>query len=496
VIGQFPWEPFPPGEPDPKGPDPVHSLAFRSAVTAADAYHAVRLAVRREAGTLRVGNRFVPDGRYREVTFLALGNAANSMALGALHAIGDRLTQGFLAGPDPVLPELPFRGVEVPLGWPGDPSPATVVAAAKEIAGGLTEQDLFLVLLSPGALRGLAEPPEGMAPERFSELLEQAHARGATGREVGLIARVLGTGGVGGRLASFVPRADVTTLLVDRGDGPTVLGGGPMLPVSGAERSEVAVLLDRLRLADDLPAGSREALRGEPTTPPVRPTARPVVVTGPSDALRAASDAVFDKGWTVRLAFLELREGPEAAAERFLERTEALYRAESLAADSRTKGLAAFAMMTLGLPEGLDEGPALGRFLSRAHELLRRRETSVGLFRTGGDLRAARELSELLRAYRPRDREAVDRLRSQGDLTAVEHRRLSEHLAGRSAVRDAPTALPPRAGPAYPPGAVVGAATEPGSKVNPDRARAVRMRSGITDVGCLAIALYPRPEAV
>jgi hypothetical protein len=496
VIGQFPWEPFPPGEPDPKGPDPVHSLAFRAAVTAADAYHAVRLAVRREAGTLRVGNRFVPDGRYREVAFLALGNAANSMALGALHAIGDRLTQGFLAGPDPVLPELPFRGVEVSLGWPGDPAASAVVTAAKEIAGGLTEQDLLLVLLSPGALRVLAEPPEGMTPEQFSGLLEQAYTRGATGREVGLIARVLGTGGVGGRLASFAPRADVATLLVDRGDGPTVLGGGPMQPVSTAEQAEVTALLARLQLADDLPAGGRDALRGEPSTPVAGRTARPVVVTGPADALRAASDAVFDKGWTVRLAFLEIRDGPEAAAERFLERAESLYRAESLAADSRTKGVAAFAMATLGLPEGLDEGPALGRFLSRAHELLRRREMSVGLFRTGGDLRAARELPELLQVYRPRDQDVVDRLRSQGDLTAVEHLRLSEHLARPSADRNPSAALPQRTGRAYPPGAVVGAPTEPGGKVYPNRARAVRMRSGITDVGCLAIALYPRPEAV
>ncbi len=63
MIGAFPWDPFPPGEPDPKGPDPIHALAFRAAVTAADAYHAVRLALRREGGTLRVGNRFVPDGR-------------------------------------------------------------------------------------------------------------------------------------------------------------------------------------------------------------------------------------------------------------------------------------------------------------------------------------------------------------------------------------------------------------------------------------------------
>jgi Domain of unknown function (DUF4147) len=438
VIGQFPWDPFPPGEPDPKGPDPVHSLAFRAAVTACDAYHTVRLAVRREAGTLRVGNRFVPEGRYREVAFLAFGAAANSMALGALHAVGNRLTQGFLAGPEPVAPDVPFRGIQVRPGWPGDPVADSVVQAAEELAGGLTEQDLLIVLLSSGALRALARPPPGMVPSEFARLLETAYARGATGREVGLLARVLGTGGVGGRLAAAVPRADLATLIVDRGDGPTVLGGGPVRPVGAEERVEVRSILSRTDLTAEVPRAVAEALT--PGPPPGRSagSTRPVVAASPPDALRAASDAVFDKGWTVRLAFLELKEGPELAAERFLERSESLLQAEVLGPDSRTKGVATFAMTTLGLPEGVDEGPALGRFLSQARALLRRREMSVGLFRTGGE---------------------------------------------------------PRTNPAFPPGAVVGAPTEPDSRFSPERARAVRMRPGITDVGSLAVALYPRPES-
>jgi len=372
VIGPFPWEPFPPGEPDPKGPDPVHSVAFRAAVTSADAYHAVRLAVRREAGTLRVGNRFVPEGRYREVAFLAFGNAANSMALGALHAVGNRLTQGFLAGPDPVLAELPFRGVDVPLGWPGDQVAASVVHSAKELAGDLSEQDLLLVLLSPGALRVLAEPPAGMTPSEFGRILEQAHDAGATGREVGLLARVLGTGAVGGRLGSAVTRAEVVTLVIDRGDGPTVLGGGPMRPVDTAERTEARAVLARTELTDAVPPATRNALAPDPSAPLATRVPRAVVVATPADALRAASDAVFDKGWTARLAFLELRDDPETAADRFLERSEALYQGEALSPASRTKGVATFAMATLGLPEGLDEGPALGQFLTRARALLRR----------------------------------------------------------------------------------------------------------------------------
>ena len=438
VIGAFPWDPFPPGEPEPKGPDPVQSRAFRAAVTAADAYRSVRLALRREQGTLRVGNRFVADGRYREVAFLAAGHAANSMALAALHVLGDRLTQGFVAGPEPVLPELPFRGVVISPGWGGSPSAPTAVAAAREIAGGLTEQDLLLVLLSPGAVRALAMPPVGMTDDEFSRALQSAYEAGATGREVGLLTRVLGTGGVGGRLAGMVGRSDVATFVVERGDGPLQVGGGPMEPVLPEERTEVRAVLERLGPRASFPLAHLDppALREDRPLPSGgRRVDRPVLVAGPSDALRAAADAIFEKGWTSRLAFLEIGGEAEVAAGTFVARTEELIVAEALTEESRTKGLASFAMTTLGLPEGVDEGPGLARFLGTARGEVRRREMSVGLFRTAG---------------------AVG----------------SEE---------------------FPAGAVIGAPTDPKARERPGRARAVPMRTGITDVGLLAVALYPTP---
>lgn len=436
VIGQFPWDPFPPGEPEPKGPDPIPGLAYRSAVSSADAYRSVRLALRRESGTLRIGNRFVPDGRYREVAFLSLGSAANSMALAALHTLGDRLTQGYLAGPEPVPPELPFKGTLIPPGWGGDPAATEVVAAATEIAAGLTEQDLLLVLLSPGALRALLLPPAGSTPEEFGDLLASAHARGADGREVGLLARVLGSGAVGGELAASVTRADAATFVIDRGDGPAIVGGGPMRPIAASERDEVRAILARTGLSAGPGPPSDPTLRATPSAGPDDRIARPVVIASPSDALRAAADSLFDKGWSSRLAFLELREGPEASADRFLERSEELVRAEGLDPTMRTKGVAAFAMTTLGLPEGVDEGPALGRFLTRAQASLRRREMSVGLFRTSG-------------------------------------------VVGSDE---------------FPAGGVVGPPTDPETPWNRGRARAVPMQAGITDVGLLAVSVYPTPN--
>jgi hypothetical protein len=439
VIGRFPWEPFPQEEPEPKGPDPVHRTAYQAAVAAADAYRSVRLAFRREEGTLRVGNRFVADRRYREVAFVALGNAANSMALAALHAVGDRLTQGFLAGPEPVPDELPFRGVHLAPGWPGQPEAEEVVQAVTEIAHDLGEQDLFLVLLSPGALQALTLPPDGFSPSDFAAFLERAHRAGATSREVGLLARTLGSGGVGGRLAAAVGSADTATFVVERGDGPGIVGGGPMEPVRPAERTEARAAVSRLALGDALPRAATAAWDGPPPFASISPTVgRPVVVAAPADGLRAAADGVFDRGWSSRLAFLEIREAPEAAAEQFLARAEAMIDAENLTPDSRTKGVAVFAMTTLGLPEGVGDGPALGAFLTRAQSLLRRREMSIGLYRTSGALDS----------------------------------------------RD------------FPPGAVFGPPTDTKVPVAPDIARGLPMRRGITDVGSVVVALCGLPGSV
>src|SRR5208282_1540846 len=96
VSARLPWETAQATTPDPVGPDALHAICYRAAVAGADVYRFLRIALRRERGILRVGNRFVADGRYREVAFVAVGHAANSMALAALDVFGERLTQGYL----------------------------------------------------------------------------------------------------------------------------------------------------------------------------------------------------------------------------------------------------------------------------------------------------------------------------------------------------------------------------------------------------------------
>ena len=429
MIGRFPWDPFPQGEPAPSGDDPLLAAIYRGAVEGADAYRAVRSAVRREGGVLRVGNRFVPDGRYREVAFVALGHAANSMALAVLHVFGDRVTQGFVAGPEEPPAAVPFRAETIGDGWGGDDAAPKVVEAAREIAKGLKESDLLLLLVSPGALRALLVPPPGIDRRGFSELLRELHRQGTSGADVAEVARVLGAGGVGGRLLPTGTPADVQCLIVDRGDGPVAVGGGPTFPVTDAERLHARAtlertgLLARLRLNDlDRPGDGRSPSEH-----------RPVVVAAPADGLRSSADVAVDKGWTARVGVLGLNERPATAAERFVASVESVLASERLAPGGRSKGFVVFATTTLDLPEGVAERPACEEFLARVRGTLRRREMSVGLFRTSG-----------------------------------------------------PTGPKPDFA-----GGAVGTPGEPGSAARAEIARPIRMRSGITDVGLVVAAVVP-----
>lgn len=433
MDGGFPIEPFDPKRlPDPSGGESLHRLCLKAAVTGADAFRLTRAAVRRDEGTLRIGNRFVAARTYREIAFVALGRAAVSQALAVNEALGEFLTQGYVAAPDALPHEVPFRSTVAPSTGPGHPEAAEVGAAVRELALGLGPRDLLLLLLSAGALGYLALPPDGLSVAAWQAELAAIGSRGATAAEVGSIARIDALGPVGGRFSDGVT-AEVATLVIDRGDGPVRLGGGPTVPVTDAERTDARATLERVGDWADRPSARRAAFAVDASRRIARPVnvERPVVIAEPADALREASAAVAEKKWLPRLADLTNALPPEAAADRFLRRVEEIVddlQGDPLLAES--KGIVVFGPMTLDLAEGVDERPAIGTFLARTSRALRRREMTVGIARTCG----------------------------------------------------APSADPsPSGGVVAPKGGVAGVP-----------ARSLPMRSGITDVGAIATAVVPR----
>jgi hypothetical protein len=374
-----------PAENAPWNPASHLGAAYRAAVTGADAYRAVRSALRIDRGILRLGNRFVPISRYREIAFLALGNASASLALAASDALGDRVTQGYAAGQVALPESVPFHSIVVPSSVPGTKQGLEASHAVQELAAGLGEPDLLLLLLSPGALATLAEPPEGVDGLAWGELL--AHAA----RELGsgtaeLLARVLGTGATGGRFPALTG-AEVETIIVEEGAGGAAVGGGPTIPIREEERAQARAALSRLR-----GAAGRLSVPPAPSAPlGGRAPSRPVVVAGPADAIRAAGDALVDRRWVTRLGTLTTPlPAPEAAA-LLLERAEVELRSLGGRLPTRgdrgsggSLGLAVFAGVTLGGLEGSTPPGATEIFLEAARGGFSRREAVIALLPTRG----------------------------------------------------------------------------------------------------------------
>ncbi len=428
----FPLEPFDPSKlPGPDEADPVHRAAFRAALAGADAYRLTRAAVRRDGEVLRIGNRFVRITRYREIAFLALGRASISQSLAVTEALGSRLTQGFSVGPDELPPEVPFRSRTVPASGPGAPIASEIAASAQELARELSDRDLLILLLSPGAFGYLASPPRDGA-SAWTSSLESFSRAGASPAEVGQIARLTAGGPVAGRFADAV-KANVVTLVVDRGEGAALLGGGPTVPVSEPERRAGRATLERIGEWNRLSEEMRSQFLPDPTRPVDRPSNvdRPVIVAEPADALRDASEVVGEKRWLPRLAELSNPLPPMEAADRFLLKVE---EAIQIDGDPSSRGWVAFSPLSLGLLEGADERSAIGQFLTRASRRLTRRDMTIGVARTAGA--------------------------AKGDRT--------------------------------PAGGVVAASSESGAV---PRARAILLQPGITDVGAIATAVVPRAPA-
>jgi glycerate-2-kinase len=360
---------------------PELERAFRSSLTGADAYKAARQAVRVEKEVLRIGNRFVPADGFREIAFLAVGRAAVSLAYAFVDGLGDALTQGYVAGPDAVPDEIPFQHRRVASGAVGSDDGPAVAEAALEMAGALGPKDLLLVALSPGALGLLALPPRGLGPDAYRSYLQRLREGGATGPELERFVRATSEGAAGGRLAA-AGGARIVPILVDRGGAVEAMGGGPTQLVTLAERQQARASALAHAGPGPLPAELVRVLDA-PATSVSRLPDRPVIVTSPTDALEGASDGLSEIRWWSRLAALKLTGAPEAAAPEFLRKVDEVLPTIPKSRDKRS-GIAILAGAELDLLDGEGEGSAARRLIERLQRENRRRDLTLGVFRTGG----------------------------------------------------------------------------------------------------------------
>ena len=223
---------------------------FRSALEAVEPAVALRRAVSRGQGALRVAGDALPaDAR---LVVLALGKAALPMAR-ALEAIaGDAVAAGLIVAREP------GESGRLPLRVAAHPVPDARSAAAGEevlrIAGAARPDDVLLLLLSGGASSLLATPAPGLGIDDLAFTSAALLASGAAIDELNAVRKHL-SALAGGRLALRAASRRIEVLAISDvpGDRFDVIGSGPCCADPTTYADALAVLR-RHDLASRVPA--------------------------------------------------------------------------------------------------------------------------------------------------------------------------------------------------------------------------------------------------
>jgi glycerate 2-kinase len=226
--------------------------------------------LRIQGGRLIAGGQSYALGRGR-LLVLAAGKAAPAMAAAAEAVLGPRLTGGVAvgraAGP-------PLRRVRLLLA--GHPLPdargVEAAAAVETLVGGLTEDDIVLVLLSGGASALLPAPVEGVSLADKAAVTSQLMRSGAGISELNTVRKHLSRLKGGGLARAASPARVVALALSDVvGDDLSTIASGPTVPDPTTYADALRVLAER-GVRDGIPAAALRHLeagaRGEvPETP-------------------------------------------------------------------------------------------------------------------------------------------------------------------------------------------------------------------------------------
>jgi glycerate 2-kinase len=295
---------------------------FRAALRSADAYRAVRRAVRFDGPLFKVCETSINlKTRQAAVYAIAIGKAAHAMAAALDDTLGETLTAGLVAGLplEPSREELSAstRATDGSLRnrWrifagghplPNEESLAAARAAFEILRRADEERALVLFLISGGG-SALLEWPCDESVTLF-ELREANRALvqcGASIAEINAVRRAISSV-KGGGLAARAPRADQLSLIVsdtNSGDEWAVASGPTYEPPLDAP--DALTVVSRYQLSKHLPASILCALKqtnsakAEATSALLR---QRYVLLSNEDALAAAATAARERGFIVEVA--------------------------------------------------------------------------------------------------------------------------------------------------------------------------------------------------
>ncbi|XP_051568258.1 glycerate kinase [Myxocyprinus asiaticus] len=205
---------------------------------------------------------------------VGFGKAVLGMAAEAERIVGDHLIKGVVSVPHGIQNTLQHHGKEKML--LENNSRITVMEGAKhnlpdadaqrsaecirELASGLTEKDLLLVLISGGGSALLPAPAPPMSLLEKQDVTRQLAAAGATIQELNTVRRALSLLKGGGLAQCAYPAQVVALILSDViGDPLDLIASGPTVG-SDTWPEEVWTILDHYKLSDLLPSSVKEVL--------------------------------------------------------------------------------------------------------------------------------------------------------------------------------------------------------------------------------------------
>ena len=200
----------------------------------------------------------------------------------------------------------PTKIIEMMEGGHPVPDEGSVAAATRalEMAGGATEKDLVLVLMSGGASALWTAPVDGVTLEEKQQMTRGLLASGARISEINCVRKHLSRI-KGGRLALRAAPAQLVTLAISDvpGDDPSAIGSGPTVGDPTTLEDARTILSER---KVDVPPSVAAALADErnETPPPDDPSftnSEYTLVSRPADSLSAAAKVARSLGYQVRI---------------------------------------------------------------------------------------------------------------------------------------------------------------------------------------------------
>jgi glycerate 2-kinase len=238
--------------------------AFQAALDAVQPDAAVQHVIRVSAsGELEVSGRSL--GPASHVETIGIGKAAVAMMAGAVNALGDFLTRGYVITKDGHIDrELPARIEVHEAAHPVlDERSVSATHRLLEWVVEIPRDAIVLCLISGGGSALLEEPVEGVSLADFQELTRLLLRAGADIYQLNAV-RSQVSRVKGGGLRAAIPADRVVSLLLSDvlGNDPTVIASGPTIPAK-ASRGEARDVLTNLQLQQKMPPSINRILAAE-----------------------------------------------------------------------------------------------------------------------------------------------------------------------------------------------------------------------------------------